>query len=49
MLFLLYIYNINEGVNSQMRMFADDSIVYREIQTSADHLALESNLNKLHQ
>ena len=32
MLFLLYI-------NLQMRLFADDSIVYREIQTSADHLA----------
>ena len=47
-LFLLYINDINEGVNSQMRLFADDSIVYREIQTSADHLAIESDLNKLH-
>ena len=48
MLFLLYINDINEGVNSKMRPFADDSIVYREIQTSADHSALESDLNKLH-
>ena len=47
-LFVLYINDINEGLNSQMRLFADDSIVYREIQTSADHLALESDLNKLH-
>ena len=42
MLFLLYINDINERVNSQMRLFADNSIVYREIQTSADHVALES-------
>ena len=48
MLFVLYINDINEGLNSQMRLFVDDSIVYREIQTSADHLALESDLNKLH-
>ena len=48
MLFLLYINDINEGVNSKMRPFADDSIVYREIQTSADHSAFESDLNKLH-
>ena len=48
MLFLLHINDINKGVNSQMRLFADDSIVCREIQTSADHLALESHLNKLH-
>ena len=33
---------------SQMHLFADDSITYHEIQTSADHLALESDLNKLH-
>ena len=48
MLFLLYINDVNEGVNSQMHLFADDSIVYHEIQTLADHLALESDLNKLH-
>ena len=49
MLFFLYINDLNEGVNSQMRLFADDSIAYREIQTLADHLALEFDLNKLHQ
>ena len=32
-----------------MNLFADDSIVYHEIQTSAcGHLALESDVNKLH-
>ena len=36
LLFLMYINDIAEGVTSQMRMFADDSIVYRQIHTPAD-------------
>ena len=47
MLFLMYINDIAEGVTSQMRMFADDSIVYRQIHTAADHFTLASDLNKL--
>ena len=47
MLFLMYINDIAEGVTSQMRMFADDSIVYRQIHTPADHFTLASDLNKL--
>ena len=45
---LMYINDINEGVTSQLRLFADDIIVYCEFQTSADQLALESDLNNLH-
>ena len=41
----MYINGIAEGVTSQMRMFADDCIVYRQIQTPADHFTLASNLN----
>ena len=48
MLFLLYINDIADNVDSQMRLFADDSIVYREILTPADHKALEQDLNKPH-
>ena len=47
MLFLMYINDIAEGVTSQMRMLADDSIVYRQILTPADHFTLASDLNKL--
>ena len=47
MLFLMYINDIAEGVTSQMRMFADDSIVYRQIHTPADHFTLACDLNKL--
>ena len=46
MLFLLYINNIGEGVVSQMRIFTDDSIVYRQIRTPADHFTLASDLSK---
>ena len=47
LLFLMYINDIAEGVTSQMRMFADDSIVYRQIHTPADYFTLASDLNKL--
>ena len=47
MLFLMYINDIAEGVTSQMRMVADDSIVYRQIHSPADHFTLASDLNKL--
>ena len=43
----MYINDIAEGVTSQMRMFADDSIVYRQIHTPADHFTPASDLNKL--
>ena len=42
----MYINHIAEGMTSQMRMFADDSIVYRQIYTPADHFTLVSDLNK---
>ena len=44
--YFMYINDIAEGVTSQMRMFADDSIVYRQIHTPADHFTLASDLNK---
>ena len=48
MLFLLFINDITDGVNSTMRLFAYDSILYREILTPADHHILESDLSTLH-
>ena len=49
MLFLLYINDITDGIDTGMRLFADDSIVYREIQSPADHHQLELDLDKLHE
>ena len=48
MLFLLYINDIADNVDSQMHLFADGSIVYREICSPEDHRTLEQDLNKLH-
>jgi len=46
-LFLLYINNISDGIRSDLRLFADDSIVYREINSNTDHLILQQDLEHL--
>ena len=46
-LLLLYINDITGSINSNIRLFADDSILYREIQTPKDHDVLQTDLNKL--
>ena len=46
-LFLLYINDIKEEVQSQMRLFADDSIIYREIHTESDYQILQQDLHHL--
>ena len=45
LLFLLYINDIVDNVASQVRLFADDCILYREINTSADVLALQRDVD----
>ena len=42
-LFLLYINDITEHIQSTMRLFADDSIVYREIKNIRDHALLQQD------
>ena len=44
---LIYIIDIAEGVTSQMRMFADDGVVYCKIHTPAGHFTFVSDLSKL--
>ena len=46
-LFLLYINDIVEGLNSNIKLFADDTIIYRQITTAEDHDILQSDLVKL--
>ena len=46
-LFLLYINDISEGIESDLRLFADDSIVYREIKSDRDHYILQRDLERL--
>ena len=39
-LFILYINDISENIKSQIRLFADDGIIYREINNDQDHVTL---------
>ena len=46
-LFLLYINDINENVQSSIRLYADDSIIYRKINSNIDYQILQTDLNQL--
>ena len=46
-LFLLYINDIGDNLNSTLRLFADDSILYREIKNQSDKVALQEDLDKI--
>ena len=46
-LFLAYINDIVSGVDSTIRLFADDSILYREINSKDDQLILQKDLQKV--
>ena len=46
-LFLPYINDITNQIQSNIRLFADDSIVYREIRSPADHHILQTYIEKL--
>lgn len=47
LLFLLYINDISDGVNSQIGLFADDCIVHRTILGQGDENALQNDLDSL--
>ena len=47
-LFLLYINDLPSYVNSPVRLFADDCVIYREIKTYQDVSTLQSDVNGLH-
>ena len=43
-LFLIYINDITENISSQIRLFADDCLIYRPINSIEDHLILQNSL-----
>ena len=47
LLFLVYINDMPEGIDSTMRLFADDSLLYRFIRTKEDQSILQEDLRKL--
>ena len=46
-LFLVYVNNFPDEVGSSIKLFADDSKIYRTIKTSEDQEELQDDMNKL--
>lgn len=47
LMFLIYINDISEGIDSHIRLFADDSVVYGIVESPNEAAALQNDLNKL--
>ena len=47
MLFLLYINHINNAITSQIKLFADDSVLYRKICIENDQVILQDDLDAI--
>ena len=47
MLFLLYISDINNAITSQIKLFADDSVLYRNIHNQNDQVILQNDLDTI--
>ena len=47
LLFLLYINNITDRVSSTLRLFADDCLLHRKIQSPQDSILLQKDLDIL--
>ena len=47
-LFLVYINDITDNINSKIRLFADDCLIYREVKSVEDHQGLQEDLDNLH-
>ena len=47
LLFLSHINDLPTSVKSQVRLFADDCLLYRKIQTFNDHMLLQNDLTQL--
>jgi len=46
-LFLVYINDLSQGLTSDIRLFADDTVLSREVKTQDDAIALQQDLHKL--
>ena len=48
LLFLLYVNDITDGISSEIRLFADDCILYRQIMAHVDCITLQQDIDRLH-
>jgi len=47
LLFLLFVNDLCQNLSSNIRLFADDTVLYREISSAEDHSILQSDLDKI--
>ena len=47
LLFLCHINDLPDAVKSQVRLFADDCLLYREVKSQSDHTILQQDLHNL--
>ncbi len=47
LLFLLFVNDITDGISSSAHLFADDCLIYREINSQEDSVILQVDLDKL--
>ena len=47
LLFLIFINDINNNITSNIRLFADDCLVYRQIDSVSDQIALQRDIDTL--
>ena len=47
LLFLIFINDIDDGINSEILKFADDTKLYRKVNNTDDSVLLQSDLDKL--
>ena len=48
-LFLLYINDLPTGISSEVRLFADDTVLFRQMYCPSDHHHLQHDLHQLEQ
>ena len=47
LLFLIFINDLPENIASSIKLYADDVLIYRTIESEHDHIILQQDLNKL--
>ena len=49
LIFILYINDLPEEINSSMLLFADDTKIFKEIKNVADQISLQNDINKMYE